>query len=220
MGLFTSKIFLGVIAGGFTLAGAGLVFTGHDTLQNANSYVQDASAKLVQFQSNQDSLVGKIGQLKTDSNTKITAANGTIAQDNQAISDLTAKKADLESQLAAIQTNITALQGQLASATGDLATTKKALDDETAKYNSTQDQLNKANATIQQDEEAAQDALAKSKQADGLVAQLEGEIQKANADVAQTGQVVDKAKQDTQNVKPMTNDEVGAVDTTTVNVAK
>jgi hypothetical protein len=45
MGLFTSKIAIGVLAGGFTLAGAGLLFNGSETLQNASNFVKMPAIK-------------------------------------------------------------------------------------------------------------------------------------------------------------------------------
>jgi chromosome segregation ATPase len=220
MGLFASKIFTGVLAGGITLAGAGLAFTGHDTLQDANNYVKDSASKLVQLQNNQDSLLNKIDVVKTDANTKISTANGVIAQDKQSIDDLNAKKAQLESDIATLQSQIASLQSDLDSTKGDLSNTKQALADKSAQYDAKVAELNKANDKIKQEEALLQYAYQKSKEADGLVTQLEGEVTKANSEVAETGKVVDQAKQDTQNVKPLTTDEVNAVDTTTVEVAQ
>jgi hypothetical protein len=46
------------------------------------------------------------------------------------------------------------------------------------------------------------------------VAQLEGELKKANDEVAAMGEEVDKVKEATKDDQPMTGDEVNAVDTT------
>ena len=42
MAIFTSKIALGVLAGGITLGGAGLLFSGTDTLDRASAWTEDA----------------------------------------------------------------------------------------------------------------------------------------------------------------------------------
>jgi hypothetical protein len=64
MGLFTSKIAIGVLAGGFTLAGAGLLFNGSETLKNASNFVKDAGNKITQYESNENSLLSKLIYLK------------------------------------------------------------------------------------------------------------------------------------------------------------
>jgi chromosome segregation ATPase len=220
MGLFTSKIFAGVLAGGFTLAGAGLLFTGHNTLQDANAFVKDSSNKLVQFESNEGSLLSKLNLVKTDANSKIATANGVIADKKQELADLTAKKEALEGQITSLQSDITSLQGQLDSTKGDLDSTKKALSDKTAQYDAKVAELAKANATIKQGEQLLQYAYQKAQEGDKLVSQLEGELKKANDDVAETGKVVDQAKQDTKDSQPLTSDEVNAVDTTTSDVTQ
>ena len=52
MGIFTSKIALGVLAGGITLGGAGVcMFTGTDTLDKASAYVTNSSERIIQFAS-------------------------------------------------------------------------------------------------------------------------------------------------------------------------
>jgi hypothetical protein len=45
-------------------------------------------------------------------------------------------------------------------------------------------------------------------------------MNKANADATETGKVVDKVKADTQGDKPMTNDDLNKVDTSTPDVQK
>jgi chromosome segregation ATPase len=225
MGLFTSKIALGVLAGGFTLGGAGLLFTGSDTLQNASNFVKDAGNKIVQYQSNQDALLGKINTLKSDATSKINTANATITVKQSKINDLQGQitqlqtdKSALESQVSTLQGQIKDLQDQLTKANGDLDATKKSLADLTNQYNQKVAELNKANQTICNLQKELQDFKDKAVQADKFVAQLEGEVQKANTEVAAHGQVVDQVKEQTKDDKPMTSDQIDAIDTTTPDV--
>jgi chromosome segregation ATPase len=241
MGLFTSKIINGVIAGGFTLGGAGLLWGGHDTLQNANQFVQDSGAKITQYASNEGSLLNKIGMIKADASGKITTANNTIADLhnqvatlNTQISTLTDEKAQLTSQVSDLQTQVKTLQGQITDLQNQLATAnnknadlQKQLDAKTADYNAkvaelqtANDNLAKANQKINDMQAALNYAQQKASEADKQVTQLEGEMNKANADATETGKVVDKVKADTQGDKPMTNDDLNKVDTSTPDVQK
>jgi peptidoglycan hydrolase CwlO-like protein len=241
MGLFTSKIITGVLAGGFTLGGAGLLFGGTQTLSDASQFVKDQGNKIVQYESNQNSLLNKIGTLKADASGKITTANNTIgdlhnqvATLNTQISTLTDQKAqlttqvsDLQGQIQTLQGQITDLQNQLATANKNNADLQKQLDAKTADYNAkvaelqtANDNLAKANKQISNMQAALDYAQQKASEADKQVTQLEGEMDKANAAVKAHGQVVDQVKADTKNDQPLTNDQVNAVDTTTPDVQK
>lgn len=224
MGLFTSKIFAGVLAGTIGaggLVGLGLVFNGSDTLNQANSFVEDAKNRLVQFEQNENTLLGKIGSLKDNANTVIGGKNATIAElegnvaDLQGqVSDLEGVKAQLESDIADLNTQITALQASLDQETTDHNATKAQLAEKTAQYNAKVTELNKAKATITQLNSVIAFAEQKAKEGDKLVEQLEKEVQKANAEVQAHGEVVDTAKTASEGAQPLSQEEVDAVDTT------
>lgn len=213
MGLFTSKIFAGVLAGGFTLAGAGLLFTGTDKLQDASDFVNDAKNRLVQFESNEGALLGKITSVQTDANAKIDSKNVTIA-------DITGKKEALESQVAelnstieGLNSQITALQSDLAGEQADHQATQDALDTKTAEYNAKVAELTKAKADIANLNAVIKYAEQKAKEGDVLVKQLEGEITKANAEVDALDVVVNDAETQSADAQPLTQAEIDAVDT-------
>lgn len=213
MGFFTSKIFAGVLGTGFTLAGAGLVFTQTETLNHIKDFAHESSAKIVQYEANEQALLDKINVLKTNANSKIADANNTIDANKKEIAELEDKKAQLESQISSLQSDINSLQSQLDSTSGDLASTKQALEDKTNQYNAKVAELNKANDTIKKYKELANYAYNKAKEADKHVTQLEGEVQKANAEVADTGKVVDQAKDQTKDDQPLSQDEVDGINT-------
>jgi chromosome segregation ATPase len=225
MGLFTSKIALGVLAGGFTLAGAGLLFNGSDTLKNASQFVQDAGNKITQYESNENSLLSKLTTLKTDANSKIDTANATIEQKKKDIASLqgqvdglTTTKADLESQIGSLNKDIVDLKVSLKTSNDNQAETQAKLDAKTAEYNAKVAELNKANKSIADLTKLLTYAQQKAVEADKHVAQLELELKKANDEVAAHGKVVDEVKNQTKDDSPMSSDDVNAVDTTLTNV--
>lgn len=225
MGLFTSKIAIGVLAGGFTLAGAGLLFTGSETLQNASSFVQQAGNKITQFEVNENSLLDKIATLKSDANSKIEVANAKIAEKKVKIgelegqiSSLTSEKEALMAEVASLESEITGLQAELNTANANLASTQAALDEKTAQYDAKVAELNKANKTIAELNNLLVWAKNKAVEADKHVTELEGELQQANTEVATHGEVVEQVKTETEGAEPLTQEEVDAVETDTIDV--
>lgn len=225
MGLFTSKIAIGVLTGGFTLAGAGLLFSGSETLQNASNFVKDAGNKITQYESNENSLLSKFNTLKTDASSKITTANATISDKKAEIAnltgqvnDLTSQKADLESQITTLGTQIAGLQSDLKTSNDDLASTQAALTEKTNQYNGKVAELNKANKTIVELTKLLTYAKDKAVEADKHVTQLELEMKKANEEVAAHGVIVDEVKEQTKDDSPMSSEEVDALDTAITDV--
>lgn len=221
MGLFTSKIVVGVLAGGFSLAGAGLLFDGSATLENASNYVKDAGSRLTQYESNENSLLAKFNTLKTNANANIEAANTTISNKKAEITqlqgqlnDISAKKAELETQIETLNSQIASLQADLQKSNSDLDATKTALANKTAQYDQKVAELNKANKTIVELTKVLAYVKEKAVEADKHVTQLEGELQKANTEVAAHGEVVEQVKTETESDQPLTSGEVDAIDTT------
>lgn len=228
MGIFTSKIAIGILAGGFTLAGAGLLFTGSDTLSNASTFVSNAGERLMQYDQNEDALKGKIGVIKTNANSKISTANVAISgleTDKATLSTeivgLNTEIEGLNTDIAALKVEIEDLKVKLATEKTDHVATKKLLSDKTKEYNAKVAQLNitkglldvanKANAAlIKTLAELTEQAV----KADKLVAELEGEIQQANEEVAAHGAVVEAVKATTETAQPSTQAEIDAIDIT------
>jgi chromosome segregation ATPase len=220
MGLFTSKIAIGVLAGGFTLGGAGLLFNGSETLQNASNFVKDAGAKITQYENNENSLLEKFNILKTNANSSIDTANETISGKKAEIAslqgqidDLSSKKSELESQIESLNTQIASLQADLEKSNADLTTTKAALEEKTAQYNAKVAELDLANKTIADLTKLLAYAKDKAVEADKHVAQLEGELNKANTEVAAHGKVVDQVKTETESAQPLASGDVDDLDT-------
>lgn len=225
MPVFSSVVFKGVIAGGFSLAAAGLIFTGAQDLQQASEYVKQTTAKITQYEVSENSLLEKIGVVKNDANEKITQANGVITSKKAQIeeqlaqiNDLSGQKAQLESEIAGLRTDIDNLNASLTQANTDLDATRSALAEKTAAYDAKVEELRVANDRIAEYVRLAQIAYEKAQEADAHVTQLETEVQEANAEVAAHDAVVDQAKVDTADKDAMTNEELDAVDTTTEEV--
>lgn len=220
MGLFASKIGIGVLAGSFSLGAAGLLFSGSETLQNASNFVKDAGNRLVQFEDNENSLLNKISLVKTDANSKIDTANGIIAENKKAITDLKSQidtlkteKTALEEQVKNLQAEIATLQADLEKSNSDLASTRAALDEKTKQYDAKVVELNAANKKIKELNDLLHWAYTKSKEADKHVLELEGELQQANQEVDAHGKVVDETKAKTEGAQPVSKEEVDAIGT-------
>lgn len=225
MPVFSSVIFKGVVVGGFSLAAAGLIFTGTQDLKDASEYVKKTTAKIVQYEISENSLLEKVGVVKAEADEKIGKANDVITSKNNEIeeqlaqiNELNGKKTQLETEIAGLQSDITNLNASLTQANTDLDATRTALANKTAAYDAKVAELRRANDTIAEYVRLAQEAYAKAQEADRHVKQLESEVQKANAEVAAHDAVVDQAKVDTAGKDAMTNEELDAVDTTTEEV--
>lgn len=222
MGLFTSKIAGAVIlSGSVTLGGLGLLYTGTDVLDGAKDSVKDFGNRLVQFEQNEGSLLEKIKNLKADANGKIGTANASIAdlQSQKEVllaqkGELTETVKDLNAQIVTLDAEILDLKNKLATETANHQATKDQLAIKTAEYNAKVKELATANNTIKNLNATLKYAEEKAGQADKLVAELEGEIKKANEDVAEHGKDVEAVKVETENAQPLSNEEVDSVDTT------
>jgi chromosome segregation ATPase len=227
MAVFSSVIFKGVIVGGFSLATAGLLFTGTQQLEDASNYVRETTAKITQYEVSENSLLQKLGGVKNDANEKISQANGVITSKNgeierqlAEINALSETKTQLESDIAGLQTDIANLNASLTEANTNLEATRSALAEKTAAFDAKVAELRVANDKIAEYVRLAQIAYDKAREADAHVTQLETEVQKANAEVAAHDAVVDQAKVDTDGLDAMTNEELDAVDTTTEDVVE
>ncbi|WP_340371502.1 hypothetical protein [Peribacillus sp. FSL E2-0218] len=221
MGLFTSKIAAGVVLGSFTLAGAGLVFTGTGTLQQATDFVKEAGSKLTQFEGNEKILVSKINTLRDSANSKINEANSIITGKkaeinklNENIKSMTSEKDNLTADIASLKQDITGLQANLKDSNTNLEATRTALNTKTNEYNSKVAELNATKEKIANYEGLLKYAEQKAEEADKLVAQLEKEIQKANAEVKAHGEAVNSVKEQTKDDQPLSQKELDALDTT------
>lgn len=220
MGLFTSKIAIGVLTGGFSLGSASLLFTGTETLHNATTYVKEAGTNLIEFKGNEQTLLAKIGLVKENANDKIESAN-TIIADQKAeiinlksqVSQLTADKENLINEVAQLKSDISELKTKLVKSNKDLEATKAALAVKTKEYELKSAQLKVAGATILGLQKSLEHALAKAKEVDAHVAELESQLQQANKEIAEHGKVVELVKEETKDATPLSADEIEAIDT-------
>lgn len=222
MALFTSKIFVGVMASSaVTLGGLGLLFNGSETLQNASNDVKDFSKKLVQFEDNEKSLMDKIGAIKVNASEALSGKDAEIAKHEETIKTLTSDRdfwknnsGELELTVTKLNEDIATLQTQLKTETDKHEETKAQLATKTEELKVAQADLAKAKKELANLNALLQEALKKAQQGDKLVQELEGEIKKANEEVAEHGKAVEEAKKQTESVEPLTEEEIDAIDTT------
>jgi chromosome segregation ATPase len=227
MGVFSSKIIVGVIAGGFSLGGAGLLFTGGQQLEDASNFVNEAKGKIVQYEVSENSLLSKLGLVQTEANGKIQDANNVITSKNtqlaeqlQEINRLTDHADMLQGQVHELKGTIDDLRADLSTSNTNLEATRQQLTEKTAAYDAKVQELQRANDTINEYIRLAQIAYAKAQEADSHIVELEAEVQEANAAVDAHDVVVDQAQAETQDKAPMTTDELNNVDTSTEEVVE
>lgn len=213
MGLFTSKIFVGVMAGTVTLGGLGLLFNGSETLEKASNFVRESTSNIVKYEDNENALVAKIGTIKEN-------AKASNQQKQEKIAQLETQKAELEATVEGLNSNITRLNGEidalkvtLDSEKANHQATKDQLSAKVAELDTTKAELAKAKKEVANLTGLLQEALKKSKEGDKLVSELEGELQKANAEVEAHGDVVDENKEVVKDKAPMTQEEIDAIGT-------
>lgn len=214
MGLFSSKIGIAVLAGGTISLGAlGLLFNGSETLEEASSFVRDSANKIVQYEANENNLVGKISTIKANAEANSQAQQARIAQ-------LQSDKAGLQETVRGLEGNVTTLTAEVERLTttlntekGDHQATKDQLAIKTAELTQAKTDLAKAQKQIKDLNGTLNWAQQKAAQADKLVGELEVEVQKANAQVDAHGNVVDEKKEATKDAVPMTQEEIDAIET-------
>lgn len=221
MGYFSSKIGATLLVGTVSLGSLGLYFTGSETLQDATKYVKDAGNRLVQFENNEEALLNKIGTVKEDANIVIDGKNvsiksleGDVTRLQGTISDLEGQKGQLEKDIEGLSAQIVTLQSSLDKETADHEATQGQLDRVTADRDAKAKELKTAKDTIVKLNNLIVWAEGKAKEADKVVAELEGEVLKANAEVETHGEVVDEVEGQTVDSVPMTQEEIDAIDTT------
>lgn len=244
MGFFASKVGAGILAGTLTvgtMGTAGLLFTGSDTLDNATTFVQEAGAKITGYEASENSLIGKITNLRDDANNKISTANAEIDSLEVNVADLESQKTELEGTVETLQGTVSTLEAQIADLSAEVsglqaslqaeqeahASTQASLDTKTAEYEAkvaelsakqaelegVQAQLTSANETIVKLNHSINWAINKSKEADAIVVELEAQLDQANSEVQAHGDVVDTVKAETDASQPMTAEEIEAIDT-------
>jgi chromosome segregation ATPase len=164
MAIFTSKIVAGVVAGGFTLVGAGLLWTGGDAIDSAKQTLGGLGEKITGYETSENALIGKINALKKAADEKIVAANGVISGKNGEIdklgSDNTALKTTVDGLKKDIETNLAQLQevrdqlsaksGELEKSQGESAALKAELDAKIQSLKVAQDSINTLSAQVDQ----------------------------------------------------------------------
>lgn len=221
MPLFTSKIAAGILAGGFTLGAAGLLFVGADKLEDASNYVKETTLELIQFEENENTLLEKISALKKNANEIVNAKNIKIGELEGDKAQLESDKLALEGQIdgldaeiIGLEADIKKLQGDLAVETTNHAATKKALDEKTAAYNAKVNELASMKAQRDNLQNLLNYAQAKATEADKLVTELEGEVQKANAAVKKHTDIVAAEKAKAAVAEPTAKGKIDAISTT------
>ena len=214
MGLFSSKIIGAVAAGsGVTLLGLGLLFNGSETLEKATNYVNESGHKILQYEKNENDLIAKIGLIKENAQADSQENRERIAQLESQKSQLEATVNGLNENIVRLTTEINELKATLNKEQTDHQGTKEQLAIKTAELDATQAELRKIKQDIADIAKRLQDALKKVKEGDRLVTELEGEVQKANAEVKAHGDVVDENKIKTKDAVPMTPEEIEAIGT-------
>lgn len=184
--LFTSKTFIGVMAGAGVIGG--LAWTGGDAINNAKQTLGGLGDKIVGYESSENALVSKINSLKKAADEKIVAANGVISGKNGEITKLSGDNTALKSnvdqlqkdiaanlaQLEDVKNQLNAKNGELEASKGQAAALKAELDDKIASLKVAQESIATLSAQIDQlskdksaltnqnaELSAAKDALAK-----------------------------------------------------------
>lgn len=206
---------MGVMAGGtITLGGLGLLFTGTDKLDDIKDFASDASSRLVQFEDNENSLLEKLGLIKEDAKSKLTASAAQIKELEKQKGELDGTVEGLNGQITDLNTQIAGLKESLTKEQGDHTKTKVELAKKTEEYNAKVTELEVAKKTQKELEGMLKLAYEKSQEGDKLVKQLEGELEKANAEVDVANQAVEAEKAKATEANPLTQEEIDAISTT------
>jgi chromosome segregation ATPase len=241
---FKSSLFAKVfVIGGLAAGGTGLyVWAGAPGLEEAGIYMQDTAKKIEQYENGQTALEQIIANLKANSNTQIAKANGIISDKNGAIAGLEGDKTELAEQISTLNIENASLKEALETQKAELDKAVKdgelkAAEAEAlkAELNGKIEELDTATAKVAEltskntelqakvDSLTAQNAKLKEtiawgtekvKEADKKVADLENELNKANADAAKLEATTNEAKTETQDKEPLTEEEINAIDTT------
>ena len=218
MGILSAKVVAGVLATG-VIAG-GVAFSGGDTVDNVKSQLEELKNKVVQYDANESSLLGKISSIKVDASDKLTAANGKIIDAKTEIKNLEANKSKLESEISHLQDEITSLKADISNLTEDLDQANATIADKEEQLASKIAELESVNSQLTalqndfKDLAAEYEALVETNNSNADEAERANtEVTKANDKVAELESVSDEVEEATAEAEPLTAEELEAVDT-------
>lgn len=196
-----AKLFTGIISSIVLSVGTAFAFNGTDTLLVASEFIEEAKNKIVQFETNENALVNKLGIVQNDANQRIRTANDVIAN---------------------LESNVMQLQRDLQSLTQEITSLEKQLQKEKDDHNQTIQQLhtlqtdysNKVNELeqVMKELDSANDYIVNTDQRieelESMFNQAVSEIQKANAAVQTHGEIVREAQEATSDANPLNTEDI------------
>ncbi|KZE64058.1 hypothetical protein AWM68_13200 [Fictibacillus phosphorivorans] len=225
MGVLSTKVAASVLATSVVVGG--VMFTGGDTINTVKDQLDSLKNKVIQYETNEGSLLGKISLIKADATDKLTTANTIIQKAKSDINTLNAQKQLLEDEISSLQNEIIGLKKDVEKLTLDL--------------NSTKDKLTAANLTIAEKEKMLADKEAELSRVNNELTTLEGtynslvaeynalvttseanateanransEITKANDKVAELKTKSEEIKTATDAAQPLTTEELNSIST-------
>ncbi|MQR94627.1 hypothetical protein [Fictibacillus phosphorivorans] len=213
MGVLSTKVIAGVVAGTVTLGAVGVAFTGGETVDNVKSQLIDMKNKIVSYEASEIGLLDKIGFIKADATDKLTEANGKIVDAKTKIKDLEAEKTLLQTQINHLNDEVTGLKADLDMANATIITKE-------AEIARLQEELNGVNAdldTLQAEYDALlADYNALVEENDDLKAEANranAEVQEANDKVAELQETSTQVTTVIEGMSPLTESELNAIGT-------
>ncbi|MGP1909977.1 hypothetical protein ACTSEZ_17530 [Metabacillus sp. JX24] len=234
MGIISGKVAALALTGSLTVGAFGFAFTGGETVDQVKAQLEGLKNKVTAYEFSENALFEKIGLVKADATEKLTFANGKIVEAKNQINDLEAEKSLLtktNAKLTAERDQLLAdkaqLEESLASANADKARLNQELEAANAKIAELNNIIAEKNAEIAElegevsglekqlaDLQADYDALFAENEANKSEAErANAEVKKANEKVAELGDVSADVEDKTENLKPMTQEELDAIST-------
>lgn len=213
MGVLSTKVIAGVVAGTVTLGTVGVMFNGGGTVDTVKSQLVDMKNKIISYEASEIGLLNKIGLIKADATDKLTNANGKIVDAKTRINDLQAEKSLLETQINHLNDEVTGLKADLDTANNTIKTKE-------AEIVRLQGELDGVNTQLE-NLQAEYDALLADYNA--LVAENDNlkseanraneEIKEANDKVAELQKTSTEVSAAIEGMAPLTESELGAIGT-------
>lgn len=213
MGLISGKVAAVALTGTLALGTVGFTFTGGETVDKVKAQLEELKNKVVQYEVVENSLLSKIGLIKSNAEASLTDANNKIVSAKTEINNLKASKSFLEKQIQKLNAEIIGLKADLATANETIAEKEEEIATLESELSRVSGELNELQAQYDSLLAEYEALVAENETNKSEAERANAEVEKANAKVAELEGKFQTVKDATQDHKPLTNEELDAIET-------
>lgn len=234
MGIISGKVAAMALAGTVAVGTIGITFTGGETVDQVKAQLEGLKDKVTAYEFSENSLFEKIGLVKADATEKLTFANGKIVDAKNQINNLEAEKslltktnekltaerdqllvdkAQLEDALEDANADKASLTQELAAANAEILELNDTIADKNAEIAGLEREVSNLESRLTALQTDYDELFAENEANKSEVERANAEVEEANDKVAELGGVSSNVEDATEDLKPMTEEELNAIGT-------